>query len=85
MRCDKVPYAEHNNWGRDKKDAIMDKELFWLQNFYLDTVGPLVAFEELSKEEPLTCATIQQALLFLGNASTHLSHVWRMKILHETP
>ena len=41
-------------------------------------------FEELSKEEPnadLTCAAVQQALLFLGNASAHLSHVHRMNIL----
>ena len=52
-----------------KKDAIdEDRELSHLQNFFLDTVGPLVAaFEELGKEEPdadLTCAAIQQALLF---------------------
>ena len=69
-----------------KKDAIdEDKELSRLQNFFLDAVGPLVAaFEELGKEEPdadRTCAAVQQALLFLGNASTHLSHVRRTKIL----
>ena len=43
----------------------------------------VAAFEELSKEEPdadFICAAVQQALLFLGNASTHLSHVHRMKI-----
>ena len=69
-----------------KKDTIdEDRELSCLQNFFLDTTGPLVAvFEELNKEEPdtdLTCAAVQQALLFWGNASTHLSHVHRMKIL----
>ena len=69
-----------------KKDAIdEDRELSRLQNFFLDTVGPLVAaFKELGKEEPdadLTCTAIQQALLFLGNASAHLSHVRRTKIL----
>ena len=69
-----------------KKDAVNeDKKLSRLQNFFLDTVGPMVAaFEELCKEEPdmdHTCATIQQALLFLGNASAHLSHVRCTKIL----
>ena len=69
-----------------KKAAIdEDKELSRLQNFFLDAVGPLVAaFEELGKEEPdanRTCAAVQQALLLLGNASTHLSHVRRTKIL----
>ena len=69
-----------------KKDAVdEDKELSRLQNFFLDAVGPLVAaFEELSKDEPdadRTGAAVQQALLFLGNASTHLSHVRRTKIL----
>ena len=69
-----------------KKDTIdKDWELLHLQNFFLDTTGPLVAaFKELSKEEPdadLTCASVQQALLFLGNASAKLSHVRRTKIL----
>lgn len=69
-----------------KKDAVdNDKELSRLQNFFLDTVGPLMAvFEEISKEEPdadLTCAAVQQALLFLGNASAHISHVRCTKIL----
>jgi len=37
-----------------KKDAVdKDKELSRLQNFFFDAVGPLVvAFEELSKDEP---------------------------------
>lgn len=69
-----------------KKVAIDDdRELSRLQNLYLDTTGPLVTvFEELSKEEPdtdLTCAAVQQALLFLGNTSAHLSHVRLTKIL----
>lgn len=69
-----------------KKDTIdEDKELSRLRSFFLDAAGPLVAaFEELLKEEPdadRTCAAIQQALLFLGSASTHLSHVRRTKIL----
>ena len=68
-----------------KKDAIdEDRELSRLQNFFLYTVRPLVAgFEELGKDEPdadLTCAAIQQALLFLGNDSAHSSHVRRTKI-----
>ena len=70
-----------------KKDAIdEDRELSRLQNFFLDTVRPLVTvFEELGKEEPdadLTCAAIQQVLPFLGNASAHLSHVRRTKYLN---
>ena len=69
-----------------EKDAIdEDRELSHFQNFFLDTIRPLVAaFEELSKEEPdadLTCAVIQQALLFLGNFSAHLSYVRCTKIL----
>ena len=69
-----------------EKDAIdEDRELSHFQNFFLDTTRPLVAaFEELSKEEPdtdLTCAAIQQALLFLGNVSAHLSYVRCTKIL----
>ena len=69
-----------------KKDTIdEDPETLTSSEFLLDTIGPLVTvFEELSKEEPnadLTCAAVQQALLFLGNASAHLSHVHRMNIL----
>ena len=49
-----------------------DSQLSHFQNFYLDTVGPLVAaFEKLGKDEPdpdLVGAAMQQALLFLGNA-----------------
>ena len=68
-----------------KKDTIdEDRELSRLWNFFLDTRWPLVAaFEELSKEEPnadLSYAAVQQALLFLGNTSTHVSHVYCMKI-----
>ena len=70
-----------------KKDAVdEDSQLSRFQNFYLDTVGPLVAaFEELDKEEPdahLVGAAVQQALLFLGNANAHVSHVRRMKTLN---
>ena len=46
-----------------KKDTIDEnRELSRLQNFFLDTTGPLVtAFEELGKEESnadLTCAAV---------------------------
>ena len=50
----------------------------------LDTAGPLVAaFEELGKDEPdsdRVSAAIQQALLFLGNASAHFSQIRHTKI-----
>ena len=64
--------------GVVKKDAIdEDRELSCLQNFFLDTVGPMVtAFEELGKEEhnaDLICAAIQQTVLFLRYTSAHLA------------
>ena len=67
-----------------KKDTIDDDcECLCLQNF-LDATGALVAaFKELSKDEPdpdLIGAAMQHSLLFLGNASAHLSHLRRTKI-----
>ena len=64
--------------GVVRKDSLYeDRELSRLQNFMLDTAGPLVAaFEELGKDEldpDRVSAAIQQALLFLGNASAHSS------------
>ena len=72
--------------GVVRKDSLHeDRELSRLQNFMLDTAGPLVAaFEELGKDEPdpdRVSAAIQQALLFLGNASAHFSQIRRTKIL----
>ena len=54
-----------------KKDAVDDdRELSRLQNFFLDTVGPLVAaFEELSKEKPdadLTLPSYNKPYCFWG-------------------
>jgi len=71
-----------------KKDAVdEDSQLSRLQNFYLDSVGPLVAaFEELSKDAPdadLVSGAVQQALLFLGSANAHVSQVRRTKILNR--
>ena len=86
--CDTVRYPKLNTIveGDLKKDALdKDRELSCLQNFVLDTTGPLVStFEELGKEEPdadHVAAAIQQALLFLGNANTHFSQVHLVKIL----
>ena len=64
--------------GVVKKHAIDEsRESARLQNFFLDTVGHMVtAIEEFGKEEPdahLTCAAIQQAVLFLRNTSAHLA------------
>ena len=72
--------------GVVRKDSLdEDRELSRLQNFMLDTGSPLVAaFEELRKDEPdpdCVSATIQQALLFLDNASAHFSQIQCTKIL----
>ena len=86
--CDAVRYPKLDTIveGDLKKDALdKDRELSRLQNFVLDTAGLLVStFEELGKEEPdpdHVAATIQQALLFLGNANAHFSQVHLVKIL----
>ena len=76
----------HHYWGSCKKELLdEDQELLHLQNFILDTMGPLVAaFEELGKDEPdpdRVSVAIQQALLFLGNASAHFSQIRHTKIL----
>ena len=59
-----------------KKNTVdQDKKLSRLLNFFV---------EELSEEEPdadCTCAAVQQAIVFLTNISTHLSHIHCMKIL----
>ena len=71
-----------------KKEA-MDKDSQWLrlQNFMLDATKPLVAaFEELSAEQPdgdHVSAAVQQALLFLGNASAHFNQLRRAKIVKK--
>ena len=61
--------------NRDLLDK--DRELLCLQNLMVDTTGSLVAaFKELGKDERDPnhfSAAIQQALLFLGNASAHFS------------
>ena len=53
----------------------------------LDATKPLVvAFEELSAEQPdgdSVSAAVQQALLFLGNASAHFNQLRRAKILKK--
>ena len=81
MRCPKLDSLIEDVIKKDAVDE--DSQLSRLQNFYLDTVGPLVAaFEELGKDDPdpdLVGAAMQQALLFLGNANTHVSHVQRTK------
>ena len=68
-RCPKLDSIIEGAVKRDSLDE--DQELSCLQNFMLDTVGPLVAaFEELGKDEPdpdRISAAIQQALLFLGS------------------
>jgi len=71
-----------------KKEAV-DEDSQWsrLQNFMLDATKPLVAaFEELSAEQPdgdRVSAAVQQALLFLGNASAHFNQLRRGKILKK--
>ena len=82
-RCPKLDTIIEGVVRKDSLDE--DRELSRLQNFMLDTAGPLVAaFEELGKDEPdpnRVSAAIQQALLFLGNASAHFSQIRRTKIL----
>ena len=76
-RCLKLNTVIEGVVKRDSLDE--DQELSCVQNFMLDTAGPLVAaFEELRKDKPdpdCISATIQQALLLLGNASAHFSQI----------
>ena len=82
-RCPKLDTIIEGVVRKDSLDE--DRELSRLQNFMLDTAGPLVAtFEELGKDEPdpdRVSVAIQQALLFLGNASAHFSQIRHTKIL----
>ena len=75
--------ALSRGYKRDSLDE--DQELSRLQNFMLDTAGPLVStFKELRKDKldpDRISYTIQQALLFLGNASAHFSQIHHTKIL----
>ena len=82
-RCPKLDSIIEGAVKRDSLDE--DQKLSRLQNFMLDTMGPLVAaLEELRKDEPdpdRISGAIQQALLFLGNASAHFSQIRHTKIL----
>ena len=69
------------------KDAVeLDRKLSRLQNFVLDAAGSLVAAMEeltvLDKPDPeVVLSAIQQALMFVGNASAHLNLERRSKAL----
>ena len=86
-RCPKLDTIIEGVVRKDSLDE--DRELSYLQNFMLDTAGPLVAaFEELGKDEldpDRISAAIQHALLFLGNASARFSHICCTKIKWFNP
>ena len=63
----------------------MDRKLPHLQNFMLDTAGPLLSVIEkltmLEKPDPdVLLSVIQQAFIFQKNKSSHFSHERRTKV-----
>ena len=75
-RCPKLDSILKNELPKDAVE--LDRKLSRLQNFMLETAGPLVAaMKELTVlEKPdldVVLAAIQQALMFLGNASAHFN------------
>ena len=75
-RCPKLESILKNELPND---AVELDRKFCLQNFVLDIVGPLMILEKPDLDVVLSA--IQQALMFLGNASAHFNMERRSKAL----
>jgi len=78
-KCQKMDTIVKNKLPKDAP-VEADRKLSRLQNFVLDTAGPLIdAYENMSGENPDPERVMQVSLRMLGNTSVHFSQERRVK------